>query len=127
VTYRRFSILPSLVVLLYLFLLIVAPTQMGGDFLRHTFGTFYNKHCWVALAIVLFHYLEPKNNRRLDFWLDSAVVALLILFLVYSKVSFGAAAVGFVVANAMTSKWKLRTMSAAVAICVVVVLSHKLS
>src|SRR5262249_31688956 len=67
-----------------------------------------------ALAIVLLHYVEPRNIHRMDAYVDATVLALLTLFLAYSKVSFAAAAVGFVIANAMTSKWKLRTMSAVV-------------
>lgn len=119
--YRRFSLLPAMVLILYLFLLIVPPTRMGGTFDNHTFGTYYNKHCYAALVIVLLHYVEPRNKRRMDTYLDAAALALLTLFLVYSKVSFAAGAVGFVIANAMTSKSKLKTMSAAIMVFMVAI------
>ena len=119
--YRRFSILPSFIFVLYVFLLIVAPTEMGGFFLTHTFGTYYNRHCYAALAIVLLHYVEPRSMRRTDSYLDAAVLTLLLLFLVYSKTSFGGVALGFVIANALTSKWKLRTMAVTLAACVVLI------
>jgi hypothetical protein len=119
--YRRFALLPALVLIVYLFLLIVPPTRMGGTFDNHTFGSYYNKHCYAALVIVLLHYVEPRNKRRMDTYLDAGILAVLTVFLAYSKVSFAAAAVGFIVANAVTSKWKLKTMSAALLMCVMAI------
>src|SRR5258706_1400121 len=64
VCYSRFSLLPSSIVILFLFFLIVAPTRMGGSPFDISFGLFYDRNGWAALAIVLLCYVEPRKIRR---------------------------------------------------------------
>ena len=66
VSYRRFPILHSVILVLFLFLLIEAPMPPGGKYDVLTYGIFYTRHGWAALTITLLFYLEPRSIRRSD-------------------------------------------------------------
>ena len=50
--YRRFPLPATLTTLVFLWLLIVVPMPSGGDFHEITWGTFYNRHGWAAVAVM---------------------------------------------------------------------------
>jgi hypothetical protein len=120
-SYRRFPILHSVILLLFLFLLIVVPMRLGGMVHELTYGIYYTRHGWAALTIALLFYLEPRTLRRSDLFLDSIVLSLLLLYLFYTKITFAAVALAFVIINSMTSKYKLRLSIISLSIFVSVV------
>jgi hypothetical protein len=82
--------------------------RLGGGYSELTYGIYYTRHGWAALTIALLFYLEPRSIRRSDLFIDSIILCLSLLYLFYSKITFAAVAVAFVVINSMTSKYKLR-------------------
>jgi hypothetical protein len=120
-SYRRFPILPSVILLLFLFLLIVMPMRLGGRVSELTYAIYYTRHGWAALTIALLFYLEPRTLRRSDLFLDSTVLSLLLLYLFYTKITFAAVALVFVIINSITSKYKMRLSILSLSIVVSVV------
>ena len=120
-SYRRFPILHSVILVLFLFLLIVVPMRLGGTYSELTYGIYYTRHGWAALTIALLFYLEPRTIRRSDLFLDSIVLSLLLLYLFYTKITFAAVALVFVAVNSITSKYKMRLSIIALSIFVSVV------
>ena len=88
--------------------MVAVPVRPGGAYTDLTWGIFYTRHGWAGLAVVLLYYLEPRRIGRYDLWIDAAVLASLLLFLFYLKITFGAVALGFLAANAVTSGYKFR-------------------
>jgi hypothetical protein len=107
-SYRRFPILHSVILVLFLFLLIMVPMRLGGTVSELTYGIYYTRHGWAALTIALLFYLEPRSIRRSDLFLDSILLSLLLLYLFYTKITFAAVALAFVAVNSITSKYKMR-------------------
>lgn len=114
--YRRFSLPASLTTLIFLWLLIVVPVPSGVRDI--TWGTFYNRHGWAALAVLMLFYVEPENRNQYDKWLDSAIVALLTVFLLYMKATFGVAGLVFIIANGLTSKYNRQICYISIAIII---------
>jgi hypothetical protein len=106
-SYRRIPILHSAVLLLFLSLLIVVPMRLGGRFVELTYGIYYTRHGWAALTIVLLFYLDPRTTTRGGLALDAAVLSTLLIYLFYLKITFGAVALAFAIANSITSRYKL--------------------
>jgi hypothetical protein len=121
---RRVSVLSALVLVVFVFLLVLSPIRPGGSYTDLTWGIDDTRQGWAALAVALLFYLEPRNIGSRDLWLDTVILALLLLFLVYLNMTFALVAVSFVVANAMTSGYKLRlgiaTLAAGVAAITIV-------
>ncbi len=105
---RRFSLLITLLSLLYLLLLMVVPMAPGLGFQDISWGTYYNRQGWAALAVVLLFYVPPLWRFRGDTLLDAAILTALTLFLFYSKLPFGMVALAFLLANAVTGPYNRR-------------------
>ena len=60
VSYRRFPILHSVILVLFLFLLIVVPMRLGGGLSELTYGIYYTRHGWAALAFVAVNSITSK-------------------------------------------------------------------
>jgi len=104
----RYSLVPTVVLLLFLALLIVAPMSLGGSPFDVSFGVFYNRHGWAGLAIVLLYYVEPREVRRGVLWQDTVVLSIVLLLLVYNAINFAAVALAFVIANAVVLPYNRR-------------------
>lgn len=117
--YRRFSLLVTVTTFIFLSLLIVVPMANGGRFSQISWGMFYNRHGWAALAIVLFHYVEPRKIQAHDKWIDAIVLSALVVFQLYNKITFGLVSAVFLLANLITSKYN-RDVSV---ICIVVIIA----
>lgn len=115
---RRVSTLPALVLVVFAFLLVLAPVRLGGSYADLTWGVDYTRQGWAGLAVALLYYLEPRRIGRRDLWVDTVVLTLLLLFLFYLSMTFALVAGAFAIANAMTSGYKLRLGIAALAACV---------
>ena len=119
-SYRRLPLLPAIVFIVFLFLLIAVPVRLGGRFDELTYAIFYTRHGWAALAIALLFYLEPRDPGRRDLLTDTAVQSSLLVYLFNLKITFAMVALAFVIANAITSRYKFRSSVATLVIIGVV-------
>jgi len=124
----RVQLMPALLFGAVLFLLTVVPIPLGKMPNEHTFGTFYNRHGWAWLAVVLLFYLEPRNPRSGRAFVDSLMLALALLFLFYNKINYaivGLAAVPLIgLVSAYNRRVALLAVGAVVAVLVTVEVLH---
>ena len=124
---RRLTLAAALLLFVYAWLMIVVPLGEGLSYDEITWGTYYNRHCWAALIILLVFYVEPLQAGRFSVWLDAGMMALLVLFEIYGKFSFGVIALGFLAANAAVSPYNravsLRALGLVLAVCLVLELA----
>lgn len=79
----------------FLLVVLAVPMNLGEAVSALSFAMFYNRVGWVALALLLTMYLQPRRPVRGGEVADAACAALLVLVLAYSKVSYGAVAGSF--------------------------------
>ena len=79
----------------FLILLLVVPVNTGERITDLSFAMFYNRVGWATLAALLVMHLRPANRRKRQGLLDALSAALLVLVMLYTKVSYGAVGVGF--------------------------------
>lgn len=79
----------------FLILILATPINLGEGIFDLSFGMFYNRVGWAALAALLLMYLEPGAPRPYQVALDAASAALLTLVLVYTKATYGLVALAF--------------------------------
>ena len=115
---RRFPLLPSVMFIGFVFCLVLVPMRLGGVFWHVTHGIFYTRYGWAALAIALLFYADPTSKSRSGAVIDTAVLACLMLYALYLKITFGAVVVGFVIVNAVTSSYNRRISLSALGIFV---------
>jgi hypothetical protein len=104
---------------LYLILILAAPANLGEEARVVSFGMFYNRICWVALALLLVMFLPPQGGPQPV--RDALCAAALSLLMVYMKASYGAVALGFLVFM-LTDRAQRGWAAAALAAAVVVTL-----
>jgi hypothetical protein len=83
---------------LFVILVLVVPINLGESVTSLSFAKFYNNIGWAGLATLLVMYLRPVQTRSGQDAFDLACAAALTLLLVYTKLSFGLAALAFLVA-----------------------------
>ena len=103
--YTRFSTVSVLLVSVYFWLLIVVPIDTGDSFNNLTWGLFYNRQSWAALCFVFLFYVEPRKKTNRVMWLDGSLLAILVLFVLYTKITYGLIALAFVFANMIFSQY----------------------
>jgi hypothetical protein len=106
----------------FLVLVLAVPTNLGEAVTSLSFAMFYNRVGWAALAALLVLYLPPRAAHPRRHVLDAAAAALLVLVLVYTKVSYalvGVAFLGFMLLDRGARRWvviaALATAAAALA------------
>jgi hypothetical protein len=107
---RRLTLPSAVLVFVFVCLLIVVPMGEANNYLTISWGTFYNRHGWAALIVILLFYVEPETIKPHDKWVDAFALASLALLEIYTKFTFGAIALGFVAANTFVSRYN-RQMS----------------
>jgi len=101
----RFSTVSILLVSVYFWLLIVVPIDTGDSYNNLTWGLFYNRHGWAGLSFLFLFYVEPRKPTKRIMYLDGALIAVLVLFALYNKITYGLIALAFVFANMIISKY----------------------
>ncbi len=88
---------PSLAipVALHLSIVLAAPMNLGDAPTHLSFAMFYNRIGWAALALLLVMYLPPLRAGRLA--ADGLSAGLLACVMVYTKISYGAVALAFLI------------------------------
>src|SRR4051812_42434780 len=84
----------ALPIVVYLTLVLAAPANLGESASILSFGMFYNRIGWVALALLLVMFLPPHGRSRPIS--DGLCAALLVLLMLYTKISYGVVALAFV-------------------------------
>ena len=79
----------------FLFLLLAVPANLGDDLSSLSFAMFYNRLGWAALALLVVMYLRPLRLSPRSELRDAACAAVLVLFQLYTKITYGVVAVGF--------------------------------
>jgi hypothetical protein len=106
----------------FLFFILAAPMNLGEPIAALSFTMFYNRAGWVALALLLVLYLTPRSQMS-TFKADAATAALLTLFLLYMRATYGFVALGFLLlmlTDSVQRRWAA-TVLLAVGVTVVVV------
>jgi hypothetical protein len=121
---KRFSVYVVLIILVYTCLLFVAPLGDVNSYASQTWGVFYNRHAWAGLMLTFLFYVAPRENEGKQVWLDVIALSLLVLFLLYCKITYGVIAVAFIIANAIVSKYnrKLSLLTFATVIVFITIL-----
>lgn len=79
----------------FIILILAAPINLGEAIFDLSFGMFYNRIGWAAFATLLVMYLRPASGGDQHRLIDAAAAALLTLVLIYTKATYGAAALAF--------------------------------
>jgi hypothetical protein len=80
----------------FLLLILAVPINVGEGVAALSFGMFYNRIGWAALATLLLMYLRPYQAGPRQQGLDALCAACLALLLLYTKITYGLVAVAFI-------------------------------
>lgn len=105
IMYSRFSLLMILLPSVFIWLLITVPLGSGQDANSFSWGMFYNRHGWAGLFFILLFYIEPRDITKASKWIDSSMLAILVLFELYCKITYGLVGLAFIFANMLVSKY----------------------
>lgn len=122
---RRFTTSAALLVFLFAWLLIVMPIGNSQAFYDISWGTFYNRQGWAALIIVFLFYIEPIDIEKSDKWLDAIALTLLLVFQLGNKLPFAIVAIGFVLINAVISRYNRQVALRSLSIVALVVVAEE--
>jgi hypothetical protein len=81
----------------FLIATLAAPVNLGEGLGALSFAMFYNRIGWAALAALLVMVLRPLPSRAAQPALDALCAAALTLAMLYTKATYGAVALGFLV------------------------------
>lgn len=93
----RFRVYLALPVGALLILLVAAPLITGDMPSRITMAMWYNRLGWAALTVLFLMWMPPSAERPRGWLIDGLVAAVLVLTLVYTKITFGLVAIAFLV------------------------------
>jgi len=79
----------------FVLFILATPINLGEGVTSLSFAKFYNRIGWAALAILLVMYLPPRRVRAGQDRLDALCAAGLTLTMLYTKATYGLAALGF--------------------------------
>jgi hypothetical protein len=119
----RMRPLTGIALAVFLLLIAAVPLNPGEGIADLSFAMFYNRLGWAAIGLLFVLYLPPFEASRKQTALDAICAALLTLFLLYLKASYGLVAAGFLLFMATdrsARRWSLAAL-AAVAIAMVAV------
>jgi hypothetical protein len=119
--YKRFGIIPIILSLIYWWLVIAAPLGIGETYNNISWGMFYNRFGWAALFFVFLFYVEPRVKIKYAEFIDGILLSILVLFLLYCKITYGFIAVLFVSANFFVSTYNRKV--SIIAGCLVIIIS----
>lgn len=91
----RLHPLIALPLAVFLLLIVAVPMNLGESVTSVSHAKFYNRIGWSALATLLVMYLPTHPDEERREWADVATAASLTLLMVYTKATYGAAAVAF--------------------------------
>ena len=81
----------------FLILVAAVPINLGEEIRSLSFAMFYNRIGWAAMGFLLLMYLAPHRPRAHQTVLDALCAAFLVVLMLYTKVSYGAVGLGFLI------------------------------
>lgn len=91
----------------FLCLILAAPINLGESPTALSYGMFYNRLGWAILALLLILYLPPRREYRRQALLDALCATLLVVLLLYMKISYGLVALAFLFAMLVIARQRL--------------------
>lgn len=82
---------------IFLLLILVVPQNLGESITELSFAMFYNRIGWAAIGTLFVMYLRPVEASSGQRKLDMACAALLTMFVLYTKMTYGLVAIAFLV------------------------------
>ena len=123
----RYPLIPSALLLVFLFALSVVPMKLGGTAQEVSFGVFYNRNSWAMFAALLLCYVPPRRPTFVTACGDVTAISLALLFLLLSTVNFGLVGVAFLVASLISTPYHRRLVVPVIALVGGVLLAVELS
>jgi hypothetical protein len=80
----------------FLLLVMAVPLNLGETVTSLSFGHFYNRIGWAALATLLVMYLRPERPAARQDLFDGIAAAFLLLAMIYSKATYAVVGLAFV-------------------------------
>jgi hypothetical protein len=108
---------------LFLLLILAAPINLGEGVTSLSFAKFYNRIGWVALGALLVMYLHPLSIDRRQTILDTTCATALTLLMLYTKLSYGAVALAFLVfmlADRQQRRWTAGALGITVLVALII-------
>lgn len=105
---------PAIALPLAAFLILIAavPINLGEGIGALSFAMFYNRIGWSALGILVILYLQPAHARPYQRTLDALCAALLVLIMLYIKVSYGVVSLAFLGLMLLDSRQRVWAVAA---------------
>ncbi len=105
---------PAIALPLAAFLILIAavPINLGEGIGALSFAMFYNRIGWSALGILVILYLQPAHACPYQRTLDALCAALLVLIMLYIKVSYGIVSLAFLGLMLLDSRQRVWAVSA---------------
>jgi hypothetical protein len=103
---------------LFLILILIVPINLGEGVTALSFAKFYNNIGWAALGALLVMYVPRRQRDSSEDLLDLTFASLLTLVMLYTKLSYGLAALAFLSALVFDPRQR-RWAAGALALCVV--------
>jgi hypothetical protein len=97
---------------IYLILVAAVPINLGEGIGALSFAMFYNRIGWAALGMMLVMHLRPIRVSRRQHVLDAICAALLVLLMLYVKISYGVVGTGFLILLLLDPRQHLWSLSA---------------
>lgn len=110
-TWRRLPLAPAALFVVFVCLLVLRPANVGDLPNAYSFAMTYNRYGWSGVALVaLVLFLPPRRGRAGDI-VEMAMVTVVLVALLYLKVTYFAVALGSVVVALAVSahvaaRWK---------------------
>jgi hypothetical protein len=80
---------------IFLLLIVAVPINLGESITALSFAKYYNRIGWAALGTLLVMYLAPMRSQARQDALDMICAAALTLLMLYTKLTYGVVALGF--------------------------------
>jgi hypothetical protein len=93
---------------IFLLLILAVPMNLGEGINALSFGMFYNRVGWAALAALLVMYLRPEHSGPWQHRCDALSAAFLVVAMLYLKITYGLiglAFLGFMLLDAGQRRW----------------------
>ena len=103
----RSTALFSVITIFFLSLIVAVPMNVGTQGTIITHAMYYNSWGWAALTIAFITYITPRSYSTNRLALEAVLLALLIVFLFYLKVSYFVFALVFLFVLAFASRRQL--------------------
>lgn len=103
----RASALISVLTIIMLLFLVMVPMNTGNTGNDLTHAMFYNRLGWVSLTIIFISYVLPKTNSLKRIILEALIIAILLNFLFFLKITYFIFGIIFLVLLALKSRQQM--------------------